>query len=229
MQFGANGYDGGDFEQHVNSLRGTMFYVCQGSCLCGTVNNRGKVIYCYGDLVPRHGELFSETGTTNGRTTPRDLLAAQLGIWVFGLIALLIVLLLIRKSISSLREHIEKVTERLPWYHDDDDLLSNHSTATSPPLQHKDTTMESMVGEEEGLQPSDMDGTLTPDTDRLDSPPLALNIRGATSTMKPGQVSTLKTLRVGRKDYKKGGDGLRGKNVTEAFRVKDKDLKRTMK
>jgi len=148
MQFGGKGYDGGDFEQHVNNLRGTMFYVCQGSCLCGTVNNRGKVIYCYGDLVPRHGELFSESGTTNGRTTPRDLLAAQLGIWVFGLIALLIVLLLIRKSISSLREHIEKVTERLPWYHDDDDLLSNHSTATSPPLQHKDTTMESMVGDE---------------------------------------------------------------------------------
>ena len=57
-------------------------------------------------------------------------------------------LLLIRKSISSLREHIEKVTERLPWYHDDDDLLSSHSTATSPPLQHKDTTMESMVGDE---------------------------------------------------------------------------------
>jgi len=148
MQFGGKNYDGGDFEQHVNNLRGTMFYVCQGSCLCGTVNNRGKVIYCYGDLVPRHGELFSESGTTNGRTTPRDLLAAQLGIWVFGLIALLIVLLLIRKSISSLREHIEKVTERLPWYHDDDDLLSNHSTATSPPLQHKDTTMESMVGDE---------------------------------------------------------------------------------
>jgi len=225
MQFGANHYDGEDFQQHVNNLQGTMFYVCQGSCLCGTVNNRGKVIYCYGDLVPRHGELFSETGTTNGRTTPRDLLAAQLGIWVFGLIALLIVLLLIRKSISSLREHIEKVTERLPWYHDDDDLLSNHSTAASPQLQHKDTTMESM----DGLPPSDMDGTLTPDTDRLDSPPMPLNIRGATSTLKPGQMSTLKTLRVGRKDYKKGGDGLRGKNVTEAFRVKDKDLKRTMK
>jgi len=225
MQFGQNTFDGEDFEQHVNNLRGTMFYVCQGSCLCGTVNNRGKVIYCYGDLVPRHGELFSESGTTNGRTTPKDLLAAQLGIWVFGLIALLIVLLLIRKSISSLREHIEKVTERLPWYHDDDDLLSNHSTAASPQLHHKDTTMESM----EGLPPSDMDETLTPDTDRLDSPPLPLNIRGATSTLKPGQMSTLKTLRVGRKDYKKGGDGLRGKNVTEAFRVKDKDLKRTMK
>jgi hypothetical protein len=46
----------------------------------------------------------------------------------------------------------------------------------------------------EGLQPSDMDGTLTPDTDRLDSSPLALNIRGTTSNLKHGQVSTLKTL-----------------------------------
>lgn len=31
------------FRDHVKNLRGTMFYVCQGSCLCGTVNNRGKV------------------------------------------------------------------------------------------------------------------------------------------------------------------------------------------
>jgi hypothetical protein len=61
-----------------------MSYLLQGSCLCGTVNNHGKVVYCYGALVPRNGELFLETGTT----TPRDLLAAQLGIWVFGLIAL---------------------------------------------------------------------------------------------------------------------------------------------
>ena len=29
MQFGGKNYDGGDFEQHVNNLRGTMFYVCQ--------------------------------------------------------------------------------------------------------------------------------------------------------------------------------------------------------
>ena len=50
------------FSRHVSRLRSTMFYVCQGSCLCGTVNNRGKVIYCYGDLVPRHGELFSGEG-----------------------------------------------------------------------------------------------------------------------------------------------------------------------
>jgi len=65
---------------------------------------------------------------------------------------------------------------------------------------------------------------LTPDT--IDSPPL--NIRGATVN-KPVETFTLKSARVGKKDYKKSGNALRGKNVTEAFRVKEKDLKRTMK
>ena len=78
---------------------------------------------------------------------------------------------------------------------------------------------------------SDLDDMMTPsDTDKLDSPPLSLNIRGATAQGGKGnQVGNLRTLRVGRKDYKKAGDGLRGKNVTEAFRVKEKDFKRTMK
>ncbi len=76
------------FERHVDSLRATMFYVCQGSCLCGTVNNRGKVIYCYGDLVPRHGELFAEGGETNNGTSSKELLAAQLAVWVVGLLAM---------------------------------------------------------------------------------------------------------------------------------------------
>jgi hypothetical protein len=130
------------FQEHVNSLRDTMFYVCQGSCLCGTVNNRGKVIYCYGDLVPRHGELFAEGGEAQGTTSSKDLLAAQLGIWTFGIIALLFVLILIRKSISSMKRHLEKMTDRLP-YHFDDDNFSNHS-ATSPQINAKDTTMDTM-------------------------------------------------------------------------------------
>lgn len=77
-----------EFGQHVSRLRGTMFYVCQGSCLCGTVNNRGKVIYCYGDLVPRQGELFAEGTESNGSTTSKDLLAALLGAWIVGILAL---------------------------------------------------------------------------------------------------------------------------------------------
>ena len=51
---------------------------------------------------------------------------------------------------------------------------------------------------------------------------------GATASKAP-PVAKLKTMRIGRKDFKKGGEALRGKNVTEAFRIKEKDMKRTMK
>merc|ERR1719189_2397706 len=128
-----------------------MFYVCQGSCLCSNVNNSGKVIYCFGDLVPRNTKLVPEENNTKQKQSHKDLLVAQIGIWVFGLLALLIVLLLIRKSITSLRKHIEKVTDRLPVYHDEDEMMSQGSGPGSPTLQHKDTTLESMVGHEEYL------------------------------------------------------------------------------
>ena len=45
----------------------------------------------------------------------------------------LIVLILIRKSITSLRKHLQKVTERLPLYHDDD-ASSLAPSATSPSI-----------------------------------------------------------------------------------------------
>jgi len=137
-----------------------MFYVCKGSCLCGTVSNRGKVIYCYGDLVPRHDELFEGKEESGGRATQRDLLAAQLCIWVFGLLALLIVLLLIRKSITSLRSHIKKVTERLPWYHDDESLGSPISPLHSPTMDHKDSTMVDSVIRNEAATASNTSGSL---------------------------------------------------------------------
>ena len=71
---------------------------------------------------------------------------------------------------------------------------------------------------------------MTPsDQDTLDSPPATLNLRGRDGALRTKQASTLHALRVGRRDRKKAGDGMRGKNVTEAFRVKEKDLKRTMK
>ena len=91
--------------------------------------------------------------------------------------------------------------------------------------------VQCVVVVQEGMPPSDYEDTLTPDTDKLDSPPLTLNLRGGPGG--PGKDAlkgtNIRTLRAGRKDYKKAGDGLRGKNVTEAFRVKEKDFKRTMK
>ena len=57
----------------------------------------------------------------------------------------MIVLLLIRKSIVSLRRHLERVTDRLPVYHDDNgtdagidgDGVSTNSTTS--PSHHKDS------------------------------------------------------------------------------------------
>jgi hypothetical protein len=42
-------------------------------------------------------------------------------------------------------------------------------------------------------------------------------------------TNKLKKLRLKGKDFKKGGEALRGKNVIEAYRVKEKEMKRTMK
>ena len=39
-------------------------------------------------IIPRHGELFAEGADQQGSTSSKDLLAAQLGIWTFGIIAL---------------------------------------------------------------------------------------------------------------------------------------------
>ena len=42
-----------------------------------------------------------------------------------------------------MKNHLEKMSSRLP-YHFDDDEMSNHS-ATSPQINAKDTTMDRMV------------------------------------------------------------------------------------
>ena len=60
----------------------------QGSCLCSNVNNSGKVIYCFGDLVPRNTKLYPEENTNKQKQNHKDLLVAQIGVWLFGLLAL---------------------------------------------------------------------------------------------------------------------------------------------
>jgi len=226
----ADSYDPA-FGDHVDNLRGTMFYVCQGSCLCGTVNNRGKVIYCYGDLVPRQGELFAEGGAENGKTSSKDLLAAQLGLWTFGIFALLIVLLLIRRSITSLRRNLQRVTDRLPIYHDDDLISTNSATTPNKEAGGPGGGTASTTGPDgEAMPPSVFsdDGTLTPDDALTDDSPLGFGKLGVAQG-KGIPVDKLKTLRLKGKDFKKGGQALRGKNVMDAARVKTKDVKRQMK
>ncbi len=55
-----------------------------------------------------------------------------------------------------------------------------------------------------------------------------VNLRGG-HLNKNIPVEKMRTLRLHRKDFKKGGEALRGKNVAEGYRIKEKDMKRTMK
>ena len=68
----------------------------------------------------------------------------------------LIVLLLIRKSIASLRRHIELMTEKLPTYHDDDDVLSTNSSSAASP---------GPTGSNPGGVKLDLDGVVTTSLD----------------------------------------------------------------
>lgn len=72
------------------------------------------------------------------------------------------------------------------------------------------------------------DGTLTPDDALTDDSPLGFGKLGVAQG-KGIPVDKLKTLRLKGKDFKKGGQALRGKNVMDAARVKTKDVKRQMK
>ena len=71
------------------------------------------------------------------------------------------------------------------------------------------------------------DGTLTPG-ELTDDSPIHIGV-ARLGPQKGVPVEQLKKMRLQRRDFKKGGEALRGKNVTEAFRVKEKDIKRTMK
>ena len=76
----------------LNIQQYKMHYTFQGSCLCSSsVKNVGKVIYCYGDLLPRNNGLLSQSKSSesgNGKSSSKDLIVAQLGVWVLGLLAL---------------------------------------------------------------------------------------------------------------------------------------------
>ena len=72
------------------------------------------------------------------------------------------------------------------------------------------------------------DGTMTPDA-LTDESPIHIGVQRLASQSKGVPVENLRRLRLHKKDFKRGGEALRGKNVVENFRVKEKDIKRTMK
>ncbi|XP_040567397.1 uncharacterized protein [Lepeophtheirus salmonis] len=207
------------FSDQLKASKDTMFYICKGACLCGIVDNKGKVIYCYGEFFPRQGDIFQDEEEYRISSSNYGLLAAQVAITIVGLFAILIVLILIKSTLSSLHRHVDKVTDFLPSYHDSDDMMFME------PMIKKDD----IIGVPDTLPPpltSEDDPHSEHTHDEVSTHSSNTRI-GASGKSVP--VEKLKTLRLHRKDFKKGGEGLRGKNVTENFRIKEKDMKRTMK
>ena len=69
---------------------GSTFYICQNSCLCRTVNNRGKLLYCYSDTLPGQEDnaVYSTVEDSDSLTLTTNLLTAETVIWSLGLTAL---------------------------------------------------------------------------------------------------------------------------------------------
>ena len=86
-----------------------MFYICKVSlnfmqikniylpslknaCLCLAGDRPAKVVYCYGDLVPRtikdRGDIIDDGGRADGGGMNTDLLAAQLAVTSLGIIGM---------------------------------------------------------------------------------------------------------------------------------------------
>ncbi|CAB4065345.1 EDEM2 [Lepeophtheirus salmonis] len=189
------------FSDQLKASKDTMFYICKGACLCGIVDNKGKVIYCYGEFFPRQGDIFQDEEEYRISSSNYGLLAAQVAITIVGLFAILIVLILIKSTLSSYLHHDMMFMEPMIKK---DDIIGVPDTLP-PPLTSEDDPHSEHTHDEVSTHSS--------------------NTRiGASGKSVP--VEKLKTLRLHRKDFKKGGEGLRGKNVTENFRIKEKDMKR---
>ena len=66
-----------------------MFTISRNSLYRGSLYQGLSVLMKFILYHPsRHGELFAEGADQQGSTSSKDLLAAQLGIWTFGIIAL---------------------------------------------------------------------------------------------------------------------------------------------
>ena len=94
--------------------------------------------------------------------------------------------------------------------------LHNGEGSTLPPF-----SIDEGDPEEEGV---DMEGV-----DEEGEAGLTVETLWLRSSTPATPTNKLKKLRLKGKDYKKGGDGLRGKNVMESSRVKSSDLRRMMK
>merc|ERR1719410_922692 len=103
-----------------------MFTVCQGTCFCagkGEGFQKQKVLYCFGEaVIERQNIRDDESEEGEEETEIFYLQLAQCVVILTSLLAVLIVLLLIRRGLSRLNTQLRKIIRLLPeakdWDHD---------------------------------------------------------------------------------------------------------------
>merc|ERR1712037_266023 len=105
----------------------TMFYICQGYCLCQSGETSG-VVYCYGDLVPRVGQEEENGGLKEWYGT---ILTIQLAVWVVGLLAIILLLCLVLRSLFSLEVQLVRLVN-LVGAEDENDFIEGDKEEKQP-------------------------------------------------------------------------------------------------
>merc|ERR1719192_456774 len=87
----------------VNYSSSVMFHICQGSCFCaGEGRSKGKVLYCFGEMVIERSNLREEEKGSGG-AEEEQMYYIQLAIVVALILAVLSVLLCIHSGVSRVR------------------------------------------------------------------------------------------------------------------------------
>lgn len=101
----------------VNYSSSVMFHICQGSCFCaGEGRSKGKVLYCFGEMVIERSNLREEEKGSGGAEEEQMyyIQLAQLVIVVALILAVLSVLLCIHSGVSRVRRQVTRILDSLP-------------------------------------------------------------------------------------------------------------------
>ncbi|XP_023347353.1 uncharacterized protein LOC111716156 [Eurytemora carolleeae] len=96
-----------------------LFHVCQGTCLCASSSSegygKGKVLYCYGEVVLQRANLRS--GGEEGEENSEELYTfqiIQLISIVVLLLALLLVLVTIKQGLTRIQKQVKRILVLMP-------------------------------------------------------------------------------------------------------------------
>jgi len=108
----------GLFVDRECSFTADMFHICQGTCMCASSEggNKGKVLYCYGEVVLQRDLMRGDTNepSEEEQTEIYFLQISQIVAYVVLILAILLVLLSIRKGLGKIQSQVKHILLTIP-------------------------------------------------------------------------------------------------------------------